>query len=120
MTAVLLYWLEQGPTEKAILQACARERRPPPARIANAPDLLPGLELFYLAFMDLTSCRGQGYGTEGPISWLTIDDYAARCGYLGEQREDLIYHMQRMDAEYLKYKTKKLEAANKPAPKKGK
>lgn len=70
-----------------------------------------GLELFYMAFMDLTSCRGQSYGSEGPIGWLSINDYCRVHGIIGEQREDLIYHVQRLDAAYLEYKTKKLKAA---------
>ena len=70
-----------------------------------------GLELFYMAFMDLTSCRGQSYGSEGPIGWLSINDYCRVHGIIGEQREDLIYHVQRLDAAYLEYKTKTLKAA---------
>lgn len=37
-----------------------------------------------------------------------------------EQQEDLEYHIGRMDEAYLKHKTKKLTAANKPPPKRGK
>lgn len=59
--------------------------------------------------MDLTSCRGSGYGTEGPISWLTIHQYADAKEFEGEQREDLFYFVQKLDTVYLKYKTKKLE-----------
>lgn len=70
-----------------------------------------GLELFYMAFMDLTSCRGQSYGSEGPIGWLSINDYCRVHGIIGEQREDLIYHVQRLDAAYLEHKTMKLKAA---------
>ena len=70
-----------------------------------------GLELFYNSFMDLTSCRGQGYGTEGPISWFSISDYCDRHGIIGEQREDLIYHIQKMDEVYLNFKAKKLKAS---------
>lgn len=86
---------------------------PLPARIANAPELLPGLELFYLAFLDLTSCRVLGY-SEGPIRWLDIDDYARRKQYRGEQHEDLLYFISVMDSTYLEFKTKKYEAVAKP------
>ena len=61
--------------------------------------------------MDLTSGRGQSYGTEGPISWLSINEYCVIHGIIGEQREDLIYHVQKLDEVYLKFKTKKLTAA---------
>lgn len=59
--------------------------------------------------MDLTSCRGTGYGTEGPISWLTVNQYADAKGYEDEQREDLFYFVQRLDMVYLEYKTKKMK-----------
>jgi hypothetical protein len=86
---------------------------PLPERIANKPDVLIGLELYYVAFSDLTSCRGQGYGTEGPISWLTINQYADLQGFEGEQRQDLFYFVQHMDVVYLQYKTDKLKAKTK-------
>ena len=60
--------------------------------------------------MDLTSCRGQGYGTEGPISWLSISQYCHENGILGEQREDLFFFVQNMDAVYLEHKGKQLKA----------
>jgi hypothetical protein len=112
--------LEQGPTEKAIIEQCYRQRIPLPSRIANAPELLLGLEFYYAAFLNLTSCRTQGYGTEGPIGWLTTDEYADRNAIEGEQREDLHYHIQKLDAAYLEFKGKKLEAKTKPksAPRK--
>ena len=109
----MAYALEQGPTEKFIIEQCYRQIMPLPEKIQNAPDLFLGLELFYMAFMDLTSCRGQGYGTEGPIGWLQISDYCFIHGIIGEQRDDLIYHVQHLDAEYLKIKAKKLQTQNK-------
>lgn len=105
--------MEQGPTEKAIIQAAARDRTPLPARIQNKPDVWLGLEIYYQAFMDLTSCRGHGYGTEGPISWLTIAEYADRLEFDDDQRSDLFYFVQKLDAVYLDFKTKKLQAATK-------
>ncbi len=86
---------------------------PLPERIANAPELYLGLELYYMAFMDLTTCRGQGYGTEGPIGWLAIRDYAVAQEIQGEQLEDLFYHIQHLDAAYLDHKAKKLKDKNK-------
>lgn len=102
--------MEQGPTEKFIIEQCARQSLPLPDSIQNAPTLFQGLQLFYSAFMDLTSCRGQGYGTEGPIPWLSISQYCNIHGITGEQREDVIYHVQNMDAVYLEHKGKVLKA----------
>lgn len=77
--------------------------------------------MYYLAFLDLTSCRTAGYGTEGPISWMTIAEYADRKEIEGSQREDLFYYITNMDATYLEFKTTKLSNSLKqpPAAKKG-
>lgn len=75
--------------------------------------------MYYLAFLDLTSCRGSGYGTEGPISWLAIAEYAEHKAIEGEQLEDLFYFVTNMDATYLEFKTKKI-ANSTPPPKGGK
>lgn len=106
--------MEQGPTEKFIIQQCVQQRLPLPEKIANAPELLLGLDFYYLAFMDLTSCRGTGYMTEGPISWLSIKQWADEHQVEGEQREDLFYHVQSLDAVYLDFKAKKLKKATEP------
>lgn len=99
--------------EKVIIEQCARQRLPLPPRIANAPDLFFGLGLYYVAFMDLTTCRGTGYGTEGPISWLAMNEYARAKGLGDEQREDLFFYVGRMDLIYLNHKTKKIKDASK-------
>ena len=79
---------------------------PLPDRIQNAPELHMGLEFYYSAFLDLTSCRAV---MEGPISWLSTDEYATRLGLSDEQREDLLYHIARMDKTFLDFHTKKRE-----------
>ena len=112
--------MEQGPTEKTIIEQCIRERRPLPDAIANAPELKFGLELFYMAFMDLTSCRSIGYGA-GPIPWSAIQTWCAAYDIQGEQREDLFYHVERLDKSYLDWSVKKQKAvtqSTKP-PKRG-
>jgi len=68
--------------------------------------------MYYSAFLDLTTCRPQGM-TEGPISWMTIAEYADRKELRGAQREDLFYFIAHLDAVYLDHKTKKLEAKTK-------
>ena len=93
---------------------------PLPDRIKNAPELHFGLDLYYLAFLDLTSCRGTGYGTEGPIPWTAMHHWASAHDLSQDQWEDLVYHLPMMDETYLKFKAKKLSAETKPPPKKGK
>jgi len=75
-----------------------------------------GLELFYMAFLDLTSCRSAGYSTEGLIPWTATRQWAASYQLDEEQTEDLEYHIPRMDEVYLRFKTRKMAAANKSPP----
>ena len=82
------------------MRECARSRTPLPEAIANAPELAPGLGLYFGAFFDLTTCRAQGW-SQGPIPWTAIDRYAEANGFLGEQRVDLFHHVRAMDAGYL-------------------
>lgn len=118
LVEVLIYTLEQGPTERTIIEQSVRQRLPLPDRIANAPELFPGLDIYYTAFLDLTTCRQLGYGAEGPISWLVIDEYADRSGFEGEQREDLFYHVQEMDRAYVQHMTSKANKGKGSDPKK--
>lgn len=107
--------MELGPVEKKIVDQCVRYKKPLPARIANAPFLRMGLDLYYLAFLDLTSCRTQGYA-EGPISWLSIAHYAQLNGYNDDQIEDLFVHIGEMDTVYLKFRADKISASTKVSP----
>lgn len=76
-----------------------------PDSIQNAPDLWFGLNLFYTAFMDLTSCRTLGYA-QGPIPWLAIHEYCEAHGIEDELREDMFYHVARLDKAYLDWSSK--------------
>jgi hypothetical protein len=102
--------LEQGPNEKTIIEQCIRNRMPLPAAIANAPELELGLDLFYLAFMDLTTCRSMGFG-EGPVPWSAVRDYCNELELEGDQREDMFAHIRLMDTAYLSYRAAKTKAA---------
>lgn len=99
----MLYTLEQGPVEQTILQQCQREGLPLPKRIQNAPQLELGLELYYGAFFDLNSCRPVGM-EEGPIRWIDIHDYCDRLEIVGDQRDDMHYHIRSMDNAFLEWK----------------
>lgn len=79
-----------------------------------------GLDLYYLAFLDLTSCRSTGQA-EGVIPWTAIRQWAYEHELDLEQTEDLHYLIPQMDEVYLKFKAKKLSAnqPSTPKPKKG-
>ncbi len=82
-----------------------------------------GSELFYTAFMDLTSSRSLGYMSAGPIPWHAIHLYCEANGITGEQREDVFYHVEHLDKSYLDWLAKKqkqrLDASKPPPTKRG-
>lgn len=80
---------------------------PLPNAIQNAPDLLPGLDLYYDGFVALTSCRNSMFAGEGPIPWLVMRDYCNDYGIVGEQKEYFFLMLGHMDNAYLEYKLKK-------------
>lgn len=88
--------------EQTIIRQCMRGRLPLPERIANAPRLQIGLELYYDAFWELGSCRAFGWSM-GPIPWVAINDYAETFDFDGEQREALFHYVRVMDQAYLNF-----------------
>ena len=79
---------------------------PIPDSIQNAPQLMLGLELYFSAFMDLNSSRQMGMGI-GPIPWVVVWDYCERLEIEGEQREDMLYHIDKLDLVYIEHKGRK-------------
>jgi len=75
----------------------ARDGVDPPEPILNKPVLLQGLELFYDAFIDLSTCRIMG----GPIPFTAYLTYCDHYQIEGTQRERLIGRVQRLDRFYL-------------------
>jgi len=75
---------------------------PLPDRIRDAPELNFGSELYYIGFLDLTSCRNIGMGL-GPIPLLAILEYCLIKGIEGEQQEDFLWFIQRLDSKYLEW-----------------
>ena len=94
--------LEQGPIEQRIIKQCLRSRRPFPEKIANAPSLMMGWELYWNAFWDLSTCRQSGFGA-GPIPWLAIRDYAVTFGFDEDQEDDLYHFMRVLDNTFLEH-----------------
>jgi hypothetical protein len=82
---------------------------PLPDRIQNAPELNLGSELFYTGILELTSCRQMGMGI-GPIPLLAILEYCLINGIDGEQREDFIWFIQRLDSKYIEWSKSRAES----------
>lgn len=95
----------QAPVERRIIKQCLRERSPYPDRIAGAPSLNLGLELYFDAFWDLSSCRGAGWSVM-PIPWGVVRDYATTFELDEAQQEDLFYLIRVMDNAFLEHHDK--------------
>lgn len=98
--------MEQGHIEDQIIRQAVRSGLPIPSRIENAPSIWPGLELYYLGFLELNSSRQIGMGL-GPIPWLAIEQYCAAKQLDDDQREAMHHHVTEMDRVYLKVQAKK-------------
>lgn len=91
-----------GQAEQRILKDCYATGRPIPDRINNAPTLTLGLEFYYAAFNELSTCREVGLGM-GPIPWTEVRSYADSYGLPEEEAEDLHVLMAIMDEAFLKH-----------------
>ncbi len=89
---------------------------PLPPALANMPELMPGLELYWNGYKDLHSCR-----VDGVIPWTVIDAYSTRLGLDAIQYEDMHRHIRAMEKERdemaKKKQTKSLAAKNRAAKK---
>lgn len=72
----------------------------PPDWIKDAPDLALGLELYYEAFWDLTTCRPVGW-TAQPIPWSAVIEWGQLNELDPEEMDDLIFYVRELDAEFL-------------------
>lgn len=95
--------------------AVYRRGMAPPEFIANAPVLLPGLELYYDAFQELSTCRPYiGLeGLPGPIPWTAIDRYGLAHGFEEEGLKYLVRMIRALDDEFLVY-MRKANSGGKP------
>ena len=82
---------------------------PLPDRIANAPELKPGLELYLSAFFDLNTERSHAMGIT-LIPWSSIANYARFYDFDEEMTERLFYLIQAMDAAHTARLQKKYDA----------
>lgn len=97
-----------GPHEQTISKQAIRAGQPIPPRIANAPELHIGLELFLNAFFDLDGERQAGFSI-GPIPWSKIKEYCTAYGFDEDLSEDLMYFVKALDNAHMK----RLEADSK-------
>lgn len=109
--------LKQAKTAKWVIEQAQRQNRAIPESLLDRPELFTGLELYWLGFWDLHTCRPVGTA-EGPISWLSISDYCMINRITGEQREIFMSHIRSMDSAYLEHRGNEMNkktAMTKPA-----
>ena len=97
----MAYLLEIGPIEQSVAKQAMRAGQPMPERIANAPELQQGLQLYLQAFFDL-DCERSHATAPTAIPWTCVQDYAKAFEFDEEQTEDLHFFIRRMDSEHLK------------------
>lgn len=94
----------KGKDEEKIRRSAESQGLPLPDWIKNKPELAMGLEFYYMAFMELCSCRAIGMG-EGPIPWIAMVQYAMVHGI--DEFERFTSLMFDMDNTYLTERNKK-------------
>jgi hypothetical protein len=77
-----------------------------PQRIQNAPVIPWGLQLYYAAFFDLTTCRSSA-SSGGLIRWVDVEEYCLKLNLTDEQKEDMHYYVRCMDNAYLNWRESK-------------
>jgi hypothetical protein len=91
-----------------IIRQCLADGLPLPERMQNAPRLWLGLELYWQAFWDLTTCRTSGWSV-APIPWSAMKEYAEVLELDDEQRESMFYLVRAMDNAYMDFRARKKE-----------
>lgn len=106
----MLYELQQAPSEKSIFKQLGRrklkrgQKLELPSKMAQAPVLIWGLELYWNAWWDLEPDRRTA---KARLSWSQIMDYAARKGFDEYQTESTLHHVRAMDTAFLTWYGKK-------------
>lgn len=97
--------MEQGKTEAAIIKQAQKMGMPLPDKIANKPELTSGLELYWKAFVELSSDR-QISMAEGPIPWSSMNMWAHRHGIFGDDFDRFVAVLRSLDEAYLQKRHK--------------
>lgn len=71
-------------------------------RLMNRPELWPGTELYWQAFLDLHADRNPG----GAITWTVMRAWAETHQLTTEQFTDMVYLLRVMDNAYVKWHRK--------------
>lgn len=86
-----------------------------PKFLQDRPTLLIGLDLYFDAFTDLSTCRQIGMSV-GPIPYTAIIEYSRVHGFDYETSQLLLRYISEMDSAYLRYQYKKVDSETKKKP----
>jgi hypothetical protein len=108
----LEYLILHGPNEEKIARQAILNRQPLPDFIANAPELLTGLEFYLNAFTDLSTERPAGMGGILPIPVSKMREFGL-CNSLDmSELGDFIYIMKTLDKNHVTKTNEKLKSKN--------
>jgi len=79
---------------------------PVPKSIAEAPELAPGLRLYFEAWREL---HGSRLTDGGPIPWAAVELYCERLELSEEQSEDMHLHLRTMDSTYFEHQGREFD-----------
>ena len=102
------YLLDLGHVEQSIARQALQAGQPLPERIANAPKLQIGLQLYLQAFFDLDSERSHAHAPTA-IPWSSVANYARTFELDEEQTDDLFFHVRKLDNVQLKKIAKQIQ-----------
>jgi hypothetical protein len=103
LTERLRWELEWG-SEAQWLESLAEEQGFEPSALLEREELLPGVEIVWQAFADLTNDRSSGLGAISGIPFLSIDAWARRYRVAEVDFGRFHYLLKAMDATLLTFK----------------
>jgi hypothetical protein len=103
--------MKQDKNLDKILNLARVNNMPLPDAIKERPVLMIGLEVYWKAFWELSTCRAIGM-MEGPIPWLAIRDYAFDFNLEGLSKVRFYAIIRGMDNAYLRLRSKEIEKKN--------
>jgi len=74
-----------------------------PDKVMGAPSLRPGLDLYWIGYAELSTCRPASFGDLLPIPWTAIDRYADRHKFDDDQFEWMVHICREMDKSMAAY-----------------
>lgn len=94
-----------------MLKAAYRRGQSPPEVFQNAPELRDDLQVYWLAYDELSTCRGYAgmSGVPTPIPWTAINEYAIRHRFAGEAFDDLVDIVRAVDDAFRSHATEKAQ-----------